>query len=1157
MAHRTPQIRRALAHAGPLPYLLLIMLLLTASGAAAAVQRAGDPLQQAWANLVARGSYAADSRIELTHTPDLRLENAGLSPTHEAFAMHADVNLATAALDLQFLNSSGGFASMSGVTAVRVRAGQSEVRLPDGTWQPTPTAPGAWSATSDMQAYLAAARNTTLAGQEQRGGIPVTRYTFDVSGPAFAEHTAGQIEQQLRAQNCLPAGASFDLASAYAAATGTGELWVGADGLPVRQIVHLRLPDAARGETVDLAMTLDYVHIAPLGLGGQPAQWLRSGALERPLQQAGLLAGLLGAMLFVARAPRRRPVYAALITLALVAMLTTPLLQAHKVAAFAAEVAATAPAAPPAPPVVASAPARRYDPQRAPLTSAARALAPTGADTDADGLDDAQEAIAGTNPSLADTDDDGLNDGVEVLELATNPLGADTDGDRLNDALEVSGFTAANGRVWYLDPFSADSNGDGITDFMECTGTTFCPDTDGDQLPDAFDPDNDNDGVPDVLDDAPTQVISGGPGANGGLLGVPGGQLTLALSSYTSTLPLAVDFTIRPVNPAHLWYDGSVLDWPSDDREGQIQRVLDTTLGTTGRLANGDLRLVPMLEIEIPYQAGTFGGLPVKASAVAAGLTDLPPLPAETGVITTDQQLHESWFNQWLDRDQLASYQISVQLKDRQRTLLAYLPLDVLHDPTGKQPVAFTARMLYRPLTASFGAAHQVRLSWAVQMLTDSCTPPASKSYQEYCSDTGHWQTTPGPQLVHTYYDDFVVSALKVTEHHGTAVAAAVQLPSGGTAMQQHLWSLARNLDRTFVGGRDCAAVVGGVCQRNGQRNLTVAEIKRRFDSGSNGGTTAIERWNIPATALRVQTYSFSDDADAGKLSFGFSEGGVAREPYLNQLLNAAYLPIASFGVTATTVLVARERSFRSADLANAATIGAGSVSLSFSELSLLTQAAMQWQPFQHTISNGLHVWTNMSAVEYVDAQAPVYSSLLGQPGGLSSPTAERLAGATALARGWYLAMMTGRSGLVAIEGRALDPGDPMLADSALGQPTTASGVLAGLAATLSQLVLDRQRQRTVGLAADSDSLLTALGRQRLYQDGGALLSLFGGLTGLRGGVDNSVLSGALSGVALGALDAEAADTTASQLIDYTTTGLGLIDTLVGGAEDALDLLKN
>ncbi len=64
-------------------------------------------------------------------------------------------------------------------------------------------------------------------------------------------------------------------------------------------------------------------------------------------------------------------------------------------------------------------------------------IAPTLADTDADGLNDAQEVSLGTDPTKPDTDADGLTDFDEVRTWKTDPLNPDTDGDGYDDGAEV------------------------------------------------------------------------------------------------------------------------------------------------------------------------------------------------------------------------------------------------------------------------------------------------------------------------------------------------------------------------------------------------------------------------------------------------------------------------------------------------------------------------------------------------------------------------------------------------------------------------------------------------------------------------------------------------------------------------------------------------
>jgi hypothetical protein len=82
-------------------------------------------------------------------------------------------------------------------------------------------------------------------------------------------------------------------------------------------------------------------------------------------------------------------------------------------------------------------------------------------DPDKDGLTNAQEFTASTDPNNPDSDGDGLTDGDEVNKYKTDPLKADTDGDGLTDGDEVNKYKT--------DPLKTDTDGDGISDYLEVT----------------------------------------------------------------------------------------------------------------------------------------------------------------------------------------------------------------------------------------------------------------------------------------------------------------------------------------------------------------------------------------------------------------------------------------------------------------------------------------------------------------------------------------------------------------------------------------------------------------------------------------------------------------------------------------------------------------
>ncbi len=72
------------------------------------------------------------------------------------------------------------------------------------------------------------------------------------------------------------------------------------------------------------------------------------------------------------------------------------------------------------------------------------------ADCDDDGLTNLEEVTRGTNPLQADTDADGLSDRAEIFEHKTDPLLADTDGAGLEDGFEIR---------YGLDPLHASTDG--------------------------------------------------------------------------------------------------------------------------------------------------------------------------------------------------------------------------------------------------------------------------------------------------------------------------------------------------------------------------------------------------------------------------------------------------------------------------------------------------------------------------------------------------------------------------------------------------------------------------------------------------------------------------------------------------------------------------
>ena len=196
-------------------------------------------------------------------------------------------------------------------------------------------------------------------------------------------------------------------------------------------------------------------------------------------------------------------------------------------------------------------------------------------DIDGDGLTNAEEDTAGTDPTNPDSDGDGLNDGEEVtgVDDPTTPLVASTTSDPL-DACDPfvtapscdqdnDGLTNAEEDTAGTDPTNPDSDGDGLNDGEEVTGvddpaTPLVASTTSDPL-DACDPfvtapgcDQDNDGLTNAEEDTagtdPTNPDSDGDGLNDGeeVTGVDDPATPLVASTTSDPLDACDPFVTAP-----------------------------------------------------------------------------------------------------------------------------------------------------------------------------------------------------------------------------------------------------------------------------------------------------------------------------------------------------------------------------------------------------------------------------------------------------------------------------------------------------------------------------------------------------------------------------------------------------------------------------------
>jgi len=632
-----------------------------------AAPSADAAVQRAWQRAQDVGVYHFNTEIAQTTYPAPRLRNAGRTAETETLYLEGRVNTPAHQMELLLRPEGGNVLSRRDSFEVRIDGDQTLGREPGGEWRELQDFSSAFAPAQDLLAYLAGAKNVRPAAMEETA--ETDHYLYDMDGPAFAAYVRDQLQQYLVEKGDLPPSIRMESAALYRDVKGTGEIWLTSDGLPARLAVDLAYPPAADGERVTARVTTDFFGFPEKATSGPLERRIGAilpktpGAWQELAQRLGLALGTLSFLVILVLRRHSRIFYTAVVLALLFSMIVAPVVDSVKAAAFfdrQSEKQAQQEAEQAAQNEVERAQTTLegpdWDPQRDPLAEKPAAVAapddlpgalpalsleeedPIGSpsdlctsdekntDTDEDGLNDCKENTQYlTDSRNPDTDGDTLLDGWEVLRLGTSPTadsGADSDGDNIGDGLEVGGFEYRDKR-WYSDPNDADTDDDGRPDGIECperlsievestvAPTTPCVDTDDDGVPDLFDRDSDEDGVPDELDLSP--LTSRGQGTSfdrttpfqllvNNLQPRPDGE-----GGYFPTL---VDFQLRPENPEHLSYAMNVLDWPSGDEKGQIQRFRgnDSTFADAmtpeegaddPRAANGDLRLIPMLEIEM------------------------------------------------------------------------------------------------------------------------------------------------------------------------------------------------------------------------------------------------------------------------------------------------------------------------------------------------------------------------------------------------------------------------------------------------------------------------------------------------------------------------------------------------------------------------------
>lgn len=1048
---------------------VLALLLLTlpsrspnmVSAATGTVPSPEDEVQAAWRRAQESGVYHFATGIVQTTYLAPRLANVGRSSRVESLYLEGETNLPERVMRMTLWQNGGSVLAPRDGVEVRIEGERAYGRQTGGSWQEMDDFSGAFAPDSDLLAYLAGARNVREIGTETRefgtrhsesgslsplalpgmqtvelpptdiqyplSTVHFTRYAFDVDGAAFGVYLRDRLEHHLMETGELPAGLTLDVSNEYRSVIGDGEAWIDDDGLPLRLSVHLEYPQQSNGERVQADIQTDFSNFDReqiASASSHPLSYIQSRLPRAATEwqklglQLGLILGSTGFALLMVSHRHSKKLYAALALAMVLSMIVTPLLQSHHVHAFNIQQATR------------RAEQEREQEEYAAVREWQESLLTSNWNPHQDPLagelaespHPLAESLAGffssSSADTPDADSDADGDGLtyaQETQLGADPDNADTDGDQLRDDLEVKGFILS-GKRWYSDPLSPDTNMDGILDGLECWGTipsslpsnqTCDRDIDYDGVPDLFDRDNDNDGVSDRVDGSPEKALDGFSKDN---------PFKLIVDNLRTNYPTFVDIQLRPKNPEHLTYALNVLDWPSGDTEGQIQRSKDNTFADTMSSAqvaadpssrNGDMRLIPMLEIKMSgntlplplttpvhslqvqgvesdtrwisatinlTQSGNNTSLDFQSSGATSGVTleiygsSCPAANATKEYTLTDLSNGDTrtlggrnllkladgghsvvlrqgekaicanlgdvpngpYSSKMIDMSKLQTHGISIRDTDDTGGMTAYVPLNVVADETGGGRAAFSARMVYWPNSSAWGKAHEMRVIWLVQLLGDD-----GKT-----------------QVIHTYPEEWTMTGLNVREDHGLDIAIAFENPDYDTNLEadDRLWHTARGLQAAFITGRDQDG--------NGQRDVTIATFKSRFDNTSNDSTSTANRWGIPGGAVKVWTKSYPHQDYLAEIPM----------QHAADILNTYFTSGGSPRTDAPLLLFAREEHYRSAslDMKDGIISISGqrvTVNMSASKVSQDTLASINWAPYRHR--NGK--WEAYPLQEYVD----------------------------------------------------------------------------------------------------------------------------------------------------------------------------------------------
>ncbi len=236
---------------------------------AVGTNNATTAVEQAWQRVQESGAYSFNSDIVQVTIPEATLSNVGRSSREDRLYLEGETDLRNQAMDLRlWTDATGGGSTLIPESSIQIQVadGETRARQGNGAWEKSQGLMDGFAPQGDFLAYLAAMKDVSAGEPETIKGITFTRYTFSIDGPAFAAYARDQLEAGMRARGELPSQLHLSTSPYYKDMTGDGELWVGEDGLPLRQILNLNFPPQ-REERVAAQIKVDFFDFAQPATG--------------------------------------------------------------------------------------------------------------------------------------------------------------------------------------------------------------------------------------------------------------------------------------------------------------------------------------------------------------------------------------------------------------------------------------------------------------------------------------------------------------------------------------------------------------------------------------------------------------------------------------------------------------------------------------------------------------------------------------------------------------------------------------------------------------------------------------------------------------------------------------------------------------------------